>query len=103
MHLALSSAASSWVHLSVLLLITLPSVPLLIALKIKRLRRNALSFHTRQPMDCFQDHDLDDFEPDDEWCQEWLLLLTEDPFNLINTAHHLDRCHDLQSATKPHR
>ena len=100
MRLALSSAASSWVHLSALLLITLPSVPLLIALKIKQLRRNALSFHTRQPMD--SSLDLDDFEPDDEWCQEWLFLLTDDPINLINTAHHLDRCHALQSATKPH-
>ena len=82
MRLALSSAGSALVHLSALLLITLPSVPLLIALKIRHLRRRATHSPTRQPMDCFQD--LDDFDPDDDWCQAWLELLTDDPITFVN-------------------
>ena len=98
MRLALSSAGSALVHLSALLLITLPSVPLLIALKIRHLRRRATHSPTRQPMDS---QDLDDFDPDDgplsngsNYC--------DDPIAFVNTTAHLDRCY-AKPATQPSR
>ena len=99
MRLALSSAGSALVHLSALLLITLPSVPLLIALKIRQLRRASLS-RTRQPMASSQN--LDDFEPDDWATQQWLDLICDDPLAFSHTTAHLDRCLSLDSASKPH-
>ena len=100
MRLALSSAGSALVHLSALLLITLPSVPLLIALKIKRLRQRATSSHTRQPM--ASTPDLDDFDPDDWATQNWLDLICDDPLAFSHTTDHLDRCYAANSAIKPH-
>ena len=97
---AFSSAGSALVHLSALLLITLPSVPLLIALKIKRLRHRATSSRTRQLMASSQD--LDDFHPDDWATQAWLDLLCDDPLAFSHTTDHLDRCYAANSATKPH-
>ena len=100
MRLALSSAGSALVHLSALLLITLPSVPLLIALKIRQIRRRATSFRTRRPM--ASSPDRDDFEPDDWATQTWLDLLCDDPLAFSHTTDHLDRCYAANSATKPH-
>ena len=100
MRLALSSAGSALVHLSALLLITLPSVPLLIALKIRQIRRRATSSRTRRPM--ASSPDLDDFEPDDWATQAWLDLICDDPLAFSHTTDHLDRCYAANSATKPH-
>ena len=97
---ALSSAGSALVHLSALLLITLPLVPLLIALKIKQLRRRALHSPTRRPMASLQD--LDDFEPDDWATQQWLDIICDDPLAFSHTTAHLDRCYAANPATKPH-
>ena len=95
---------SSLVHLSVLLLITLPSVLLLTLLKI-RARIKGQQPHTSspepQPTDCSQGLD-DDFEPDDEITQAWLEILTEDPITFLQTTTHLDRCFNAESATKHH-
>ena len=100
MRLALSSAGSALVHLSALLLITLPSVPLLIALKIKRLRQRVTHSHTRLPM--ASTPDLDDFDPDDWATQNWLDLICDDPLAFSHTTDHLDRCYAANSAIKPH-
>ena len=104
MRLALSSAGLLPVWLLVLAFITLPSALLLSAIRIRArlIGKPLTSSPTHQPMDCLRGHDLDDFEPDDEWCQEWLSILTEDPITFINTAHHLDRCY-AQPASKPSR
>ena len=101
MRLALSSAGSALVHLSALLLITLPSVPLLIALKIRQIRRRASHSHTRRPMD--SSPDPDDFHPDDWATQTWLDLICDDALAFSHTTAHLDRCYAANPATKPQR
>ena len=100
MRLAFSSAGSVLVHLLALLLITLPSVPLLIALKIRQISRRATPSRTRRPM--ASSPDRDDFEPDDWATQAWLDLLCDDPLAFSHTTAHLDRCYAANSATKPH-
>ena len=97
---AFSSAGSALVHLSALLLITLPSVPLLIALKIRQVSRRGMPFRTRRPMD--SSRDLDDFQPDDWATQAWLDLICDDPLAFSHTTEHLDRCYAANSATKPY-
>ena len=107
----LFSLESSAVHLFSSLLLALPASFLFAAVKFRHRLKHGSSLlttpHHQPPMSSPKPQmtepslDLDDFDPDDEWCQEWLSILTDDPITFVNTTAHLDRCY-LLDGQQPH-